>query len=394
MHHAQNTRRSHVELFYPAWARNNRLRASDMLRMRNEAQYFECQPLISILLPTYNPECLWLERTIDSVLAQTYTNWELCVCDDASTKEHVEEVLSRYQKLDDRIKVKHLEQNENIVGATNHALSLATGEYVGLLDHDDELAGNAVFEMVKLLQDHPEADLVYSDEDRMGGGEGRRRAPHFKPGWSPDLLLSYDYLGGLCLYRSSLLKELGGWREEFEDRSGYDLNLRFTERTDRVRHVPGVLYHRGEMAGDSPDGARRALTEALERRGTDGFVEDGLLPGSFRVRFSIEGDPRVSVIIPTRNNVSVLKPCIESIARSTNHRNYEVLVVDHQSTDPETVEYLKSIPHRVIEFDGEFDFAKMNNLAASHAEGEYLLFLNDDTEVLSVGWMQAMLEHA
>lgn len=385
-------RRSYVETFYPAWVRNNRIRAGDMRRMRDAAESFEHRPLISILLSAGEPEGSRIARAIDSVLGQAYPHWELCVCGSGPAEGDERAVLSHYEKLDGRIKVEHLEA-ESIRRATNRAFSLATGEYVGMLDQNDQFAANALYEMVKLLQEHRDADLVYSDEDRIDGA-GRRYAPHFKPGWSPDLLLSRDYVGSLCLYRSSLLKELDGWREGFDGRHGYDLNLRFTEHTDRVHHVPEVLYHQGEKMASAPDGARRALADALERHGVEGSVEDGLVDGGFRVRFKVKGEPQVSVIIPTHDNVSMLRPCIESIDRFTNHRDYEVLVVDHRSTDPETAEYLDSISHRVIEFDEEFNYAKMNNLAATDAEGEYLLFLNNDTEVVSAGWMQAMLEHA
>lgn len=388
---ALHERRSYVETFYPAYVRNNRIRASDMTRMRNAAAKFEYQPLVSILLPISGVEETRISRAIDSVLGQAYPHWELCICGNGAAEGDTRAVLSRYEKLDERIKSEYLEAG-SVSRATNHAFSLAAGEYVGVLDPGDALVPNALYALVKLLQERRDADLVYSDEDRIDES-GRRHAPHFKPGWSPDLLLSCDYIGGLCLYRSSLLKDLGGWREGFDGRHCYDLNLRFTERTEKVLHVPEVLYHRGEKTDLVPEGARRALAAALERREMDGSVEDGLVPGNFRVKFKIKGEPKVSAIIPTRDNVSMLKPCIESIDRHTNHRNYEVLIMDHQSTDPETVEYLDSTPHRVIEFDEVFNYAKMNNLAASEAEGEYLLFLNDDTEVLFGGWMQAMLEH-
>lgn len=388
---------------YPAWLRNNRLRASDMKRLRAEQARFGYRPLVSVVLPVYDPEERWLELALDSVLSQVYPRWELCVCDDASTREHVREVLARYERLDDRIKVRHLEQNRGISGASNEALSLAAGEFVTLLDHDDELEPDALFEVVRLLQEHPEADLIYTDEDKMDE-EGNRSAPHFKPGWSPDLLLCHNYITHLSVFRESILTEIGGFREGTEGSQDYDLILRFTERTDDIHHIHKVLYHwrmvegstalSSEGKGYTHERSRRVLAEALQRRGLKGSVEDGHGRNFFRVKLDIDGFPKVSIVIPTRDNLSLLKNCIESIERLTSYRNYEILIVDNDSTDPQTLKYLSSTPHQVLRYEGEFSHSGANNLAASRAGGEYLLFLNDDTEVISGEWLEAMLRHA
>jgi len=368
-----------------------------MARLRDEARGFEYSPLVSILMPIRDPEPRWLERALDSLMSQAYANWELCVCDDAPAQEPARGILSRYERLDGRIKVGHLERGGDTREATNRALSLAKGEYAGMLDHDDELAPHALFEVVKLLQERPEVDLVYSDEDRIDEA-GNRHTPHFKPGWSPDLLLSCDYTSRFSLYRRRLLEEVGGLRASFDGWHGYDLALRFTERTSSIHHIPKVLYHRrgtpGEDSAAPVEGARRALAEALERRGVEGSVEDGLAPGSLRTKLKIEGAPKVSVIIPTRDNVSMLKRCVESIERLTTYPNYEILIVDNDSADPETLEYLNATSHRIVPFREEFNYSRINNFAVTRAGGEYILLLNDDTEVISAEWMEAMLEHA
>ncbi len=383
--------------------RNNRLRASDVARLREEASNFTYNPLVSILLPVFNPERKWFEQALDSVLDQIYPRWELCVCGEASNQEHAREVLRSYERLDERVNVTYLERNTSTSRSLNAALSLAKGEFAGLLAPDDWLAPDALFEVVRLLQEHPQADLIYSDMDWIDK-EGSRSNPYFKPGWSPDLLLSTDYLSHLSVYRRSLVEEVGAFREEFDGCQDYDLVLRATERTDRIYHVPKVLYHRrlptlSSVATDANDSdglerQRLALSEALERRGIVGSVEDGILPKSFRVKARIEDEPKVSLIIPTRDNVSLLKNCVESIERLTAYRNYEILIVDNDSVDKATLQYLASTPHRVIRFREEFNYSKINNFAVSHAEGEYVLLLNDDTEVISGEWLEAMLRHA
>jgi O-antigen biosynthesis protein len=397
-----DARRCYVKDQYPALVQNDHLRASDLRRLRDVASSFGYRPSISILLPVFDPEWAWLERGLDSVIDQVYPEWELHICVDGSIGEHAREVLDRYEHLDGRIKVTYPETT-SVPALLNAALSPSRGEFVGLLEEGDELALDALLAVVKLLQEHPESDLVYSDMDEIDE-KGSRSNPHFKPDWSPDLLLSHNYISSLSIYRRSLLDEIGGFREGFDGCQDYDLVLRATERTDEVHHVPKVLYHRRAVAdprasrnGDRSlirNRTRRALSEALERRGLEGSVEDGYLPDRFRVRMKIKGEPRVSIIIPTRDNVSFLRRCIESVERLTTYRNYELLIIDNDSSDEETLEYLASIPHRVVPFREPFNYSKINNFAVSQAEGEYVLLLNDDTEVISGGWLHAMLEHA
>src|SRR5215212_9165506 len=397
-------RSSYLDEQYPVLAEINRLRASHLERMREEAFTLGHKPLISVLVPVLGPgREEWLGRTLDSVLGQTYPYWELRVCCGGSVRERLRELLSRYERLDERIRLTYLERNTSMPGLSDAALSLATGEFTCLLGEGDELSQDALFEVAKLLQEHPSADLIYSDEDSIDG-EGNRFGPRFKPDWSPDLLLSADYVSRLSVYRRGLLEELGGFGEGFGGAEDYDLVLRATERTEKIHHIPKVLYHRrtaadslvpsGGSEGRTRAASRRALSEALGRRGIEGSVEGGNLPGTFRVRRKIVGEPKVSIIMPTKDHAHLLKSCIEGIERLTTYRNYEILIIDNDSTEPATLEYLTKTPHRVIPFREEYNYSRINNLGVSQSKGEYVLLLNDDTEVISGEWLEAMLEHA
>jgi GT2 family glycosyltransferase len=307
-----------------------------------------------------------------------------------------------------RIKVRFLEENVGIAAASNAALELAAGEFIALLDHDDELSPDALFETAKLLNEHSDADMIYSDEDKIDEG-GQHVEAFFKPDWSPELLLSNMYTCHLGVYRKSLVDEVGGFRSGFDGAQDYDLVLRLTERTEKIRHIPKVLYHWRRIEGstsieyDTSAGGKsagrssiKALEQSLDRRHIPGTVEAGLFPGSFRVRPSIPAEAFVSIIIPTRDAVDYLRRCIESIERITTFSRFEIIVVDNQSAEKETLDYLSSIADsgriRVIRYDDEFDFSAINNLAAETAKGDYLLFLNNDTEVIEAGWLEAMLE--
>ena len=397
----RDIRHFRIEDQYPVMVQNNRLRTRDLRRLYEETSAFGYRPLVSILMPVAGPHPNRLESTLDSVLAQIYPNWELCICCSDDAREQAEKTLSVYERLDRRIKTGRTKQDTGEAGLLDETSSLATGEFVGVLGCGDELAPEALFEVVKVLQERTDSDLIYSDEDTIDD-EGVRSHPRFKPDWSPDLLLSTNYISHLGVYRRSLLEEAGGFREGFGDCQGYDLLLRFTERTDRILHIPKVLYHRRTANGSLPSEssnedhtqAHQALSDALERRGLEGSVEDGLLPTNFRARLRIKDEPKVSLIIPSRDNLSLLKNCIESVERLTTYRNYEIIIMDNDSVDPETVKYLDSTPHRVIPFREPFNYSRINNAGVAQARGDYMLLLNDDTEVISGEWLEAMLEHA
>ena len=339
------------------------------------------------------------------------TNWELCMADDASTDPNVKKILTEYQQLDERIRVVFREQNGHISEATNSALAIATGEFVALLDNDDELAINAFYEVVKVLNENPELDLIYSDEDKIDM-DGNRSDPAFKPDWSPDLLLGTNYISHLGVYRRSILEEIGGFRKGYEGSQDYDLVLRFTEKTtkERIKHIPKVLYYWRMLPtstavdqgskGYAFEAGLRAVQDALVRRGINGHATHGAANGLYDVYYDIESEKLVSIIIPTKNGYKDVQRCVSSIIEKTTYQNYEIIMADNGSTDPKMhelyAEFEQQLPGRffVESIDIPFNFSTINNRAAKKAHGEYLLFLNNDTEVITENWLTLMVSFA
>ncbi len=375
--------------------------------LKNRTGNFKYSPKISIITPVYNVDEIWLKKAINSVLNQAYTNWELCMVDDGSSKEHIKKILEEYKMNDSRIKIKYLSENQGISVASNEALSIANGEFVGFLDHDDELTINALFEVINLLQYHPDADMIYSDEDKIDINN-QRSDPYFKPDWSPDLLLSNMYTCHFGVYRKKIIEEIGGFRKGYEGSQDYDLVLRLTEITDKIYHIPKILYHWRKIPNSTAENynakgyaetnALKSLENALERRNIKGKVLPGIFPSSFRVKREIIGNPKVTIIIPTKDHLEVLKKCLESIQKKTQYVNYNIIIVDNNSQDSQTIKYLKTISKKsnikVLKFEKVFNFSAINNFAAGYSDGEYLLFMNNDTEVISEEWLSSMLEHA
>ncbi len=366
-------------------------------------------PTISIVMPVYRPDRKWLDRAVATVEAQIYRRWELCIADDASGDPALSRHLDALAARDSRIKVVHRPENGNISRATNSAAELATGDFLLFLDQDDELEPDALGEIALALAAAPDADVLYTDDDKIDV-DGRRYAPQFKPDWSPELLLSYMYFSHAFVVRRSLFAGLGGFRAGFEGSQDYDFALRASERARGVVHVPLVLYHWRATPGSTAtsgaakpasfDVARRAIDETLARRGSRGravqpewATSAGL--GLFQHEFPDDG-PRVAILIPSRNQCAVLARCLDSLA-ATTYRNYEVVVVDNESDDPATLDYLARLPHRVLRVANpgpRFSFAHINNVAARSVDADYLLFLNNDTEVRDPRWLSAMVGYA
>ena len=408
-HKAQKilTRRFKTE--YEIWMDQHHLLKSDIDRIRGQICTFEYKPKISIVMPVYNVEKKWLKKAIHSVFDQIYENWELCLVDDASPQRYVRRFLGRYQGRK-KMRIKCLSQNRGIAAASNEALASAEGEFVGFLDDDDELSRDALFEVVRLLNRSPRADLIYSDEDKIDQ-QGKRFQPFFKPDYSPDLLLSFNYICHFLVCRKELVDEVEGFTEGLEGSQDYDLILRLAEKTDAIYHIPKILYHWRQVQGstaldhrgkaDHIENSIRVLHRALKRRNIEGTVEKGIHFDrfeSYRVKRKLENQPLVSVIIPTRDKVAYLKTCIQSIREKTDYQKYELIVVDNRSESRQARAFLSDIKRkgaaRVLTYEDEYNFSKMNNFAVTQVSGSCLLFLNNDTEVISREWMSAMLEHA
>lgn len=398
---------------YRRWLAEHPVTAADLARMREEAAALAWKPLVSVVVPTYNTDARWLRACIDSVLGQVYDRWELCVVDDASTNTETVTTLEEYARKDPRIRFRRLERNSHISAASNAALDMATGEFVALLDHDDELAPEALFEVVRYLNAHPEADFIYTDEDKLDLA-GHRCDGYFKPDWSPEQFLNYMYTNHLMVLRRAVVEQVGRFRIGFEGSQDYDLALRAISVSDRVGHVPKVLYHWRKIPGSAAAvtaakpwalaAARRALESHVERNHLDAEVLDGEAPGLFRVRCRIRGNPLVTIVIPTDDRtrdvdgrlVPLLTNAIRSIRQKTSYRNYELLVVDNGRISDETLSYLSTVPHRRVSYklEGAFNFSHKLNFCVRHATGEHLVVFNDDLEVINSEWLTAMLEYS
>ena len=396
---------------YHLWRLKNEPSEKDAMMYKKDILSFKYMPKISIITPVWNTDEKWLRLAIESVLDQIYENWELCIVDGNSDKPHVKRVLKKYAEKDSRIKVKFLPENKGIAGNSNEALSLATGEFVALLDHDDELCPFALYEVAKLLNERPKLGYIYSDEDKIDE-KGQRRDPFFKPDWSPDMFLSCNYLCHLSVIRTSIVDDVGGFRSGYDGSQDYDLFLRVIEQIDDdlISHIPKILYHWRIIPKSAASSCqakpyaytagKKALKDAMIRRGAEiCYISDGVCVGvDYRVIYRIKDNPKISIIIPTRDNVKILKKCINSILANTKYDNYEIIVVDNQSREVDTFEYYKTIKNiskiKILDFCRPFNFSAMNNYAISKARSEYILLLNNDIEVINSDWLSCMLEHA
>jgi len=368
----------------------------ELEKFKEDIKIYSYTPKISIITPVYNVDEKWLRLCIDSVFKQVYENWELCIADDASTKSHIKQVLDEYVRKDPRIKVKYLEKNLGISGASNEALSLATGEFIHLLDNDDELTSDALYEIVRLLNKDRNLDLIYADEDKIDN-KGNPYDPFFKPDWSPDLLFSFMYIGH-STYRKQLVMEIGGFRSKYDFSQDYDLALRITEKTQIIGHIQKILYHwrslPGSAAGGGKDFAREsniaALQSAIERRGYD--AKAIVYSYANRLKFNLTRFPLVSIIIPTDDRENLFS-CVNSILQKTSYPNFEVVIVTNSNLGNIALDKYKQDKRVSIdEFNRPFNFSDKCNSGAKKAKGDYFLFLNDDMEVLDRDWIENMLE--
>lgn len=366
---------------------------------------FTYEPLISVAVPAFRTPETFLIQMMKSLLAQTYSNWELCIANGSPEDTVMKGILEEYMKKDSRIRVSELTENKGIAGNTNAALEMAEGEFVGLLDHDDLLAPNALYEVVKALEADRELDAVYTDEDKVTTELDEHFQPHLKPDFNLDLLRSNNYICHFFVVRRSVVKKAGGFRQEFDGAQDHDFIFRCVETARRVGHIPEILYHwrtHKASTADNPaskmyafDAGKRAIEAHLQRTDTEGVVTHTPDLGFFRVKYPVQGNPLVSIIIPNKDEKETLKDCIESIRKKTEYENYEIIIVENNSTTEEIFQYYKELSQdpriRLLRWKKEFNYSAINNYGVSHARGEYLLFLNNDVKIITPGWIKEML---
>jgi O-antigen biosynthesis protein len=397
---------------YQSWIDNfDTVSQEDIRSMKARIHRFDYKPKISIVMPVYNTDTSLLEKAIKSVLRQSYTYWELCIADDASTVEGVKGVLDEYSNQDKRIKVVYRSVNGHISASSNSALSVATGEFVAFMDHDDLIPPNAIFEFVAALNECPSLDIIYSDEDRIDA-EGRRFGPYFKSAFNKELMLGQNYMNHFSMYRRSLLQDIGGFRIGYEGSQDYDLALRAIDKTipQKIKHIPSILYHwriGGEQNTYSETfmeqcvrSARLAIKDHLVRNCESGdVIENSYVKSWHRVKRSVDEKKNpISVIVPTKDQAKVLEACCRGVLERTDYKNIELIIIDHESKSRDAVKLfdkLKADPRvRVIPYKGEFNYSAMNNMAVKSANGDLICLLNNDVDVINSDWLHEMAGHA
>lgn len=388
-------------VLYKKWIEQNE---SDIYDIED----LEFNPLISIITPTYNTPKKYLEEMIESVLKQTYKNFELCIADDASTSKDTIETLKKYENHPN-IKITYRNENGHISEASNSALGLATGEYIVFLDHDDMLSPNALYEMVKKLNENRELKLIYSDEDKIDESNNRF-TPHFKSGWNPDLFYSQNYICHLTLLKTNIVKDIGGFRKGYEGSQDYDLLIRYIDiiNEKEIDRIEKILYHwraiKGSTALNSDEktyshiNGLKALQDYFYNKDKKIVVEDGLLPNTYKVNYPIpENQPKVSIIIPTKNKYTLLSKCISSILEKTTYKNYEIIIINNGSNGPKILKYFEKIKNhnkiKILDYDKPFNYSAINNYAVEHSDGEIIALLNNDVEIISNNWLTEMVLH-
>src|SRR5206468_163320 len=393
--------RSVAPTAYQEWFERHRASASDLERMRHEARAFAFQPLISVITPVFDTPVQRLEEAVESVLAQAYENWELVLIDDGSSAADLLDALPDLAARDRRILLGKVGKHAGISAASNQGLALARGEWVSFLDHDDVIEPDALFQFAKLLQAHRDAEMIYSDEDKLA--ENGFEAPLFKPDWSPDFFLSYNYVGHLAAVRRDIVQKVGGFRSEFDSAQDYDLFLRVAEQTNRIHHIPRVLYHWRRSADSSAisvrqkpgqlDATRRAIEDHLKRRGEPAHVAVDWRTHAFCVRRELLEARKISIIIPSRHDLASLERCTESLTSKTSYPNYEIFIVQGDTQSSSAHLYFSGLPHRLLRLSGASNLSVLKNFAVKETDGPWLLFLDGNIEVIETDWLAIMAEH-
>ena len=414
------------EVPYEPWYEYYKAGTEELQKQRKQERKFSYRPLISIVVPTYQTPEKYLIEMLESVHKQSYSNWQLCIAD-ASPSDEVRKIVEQFieEQQENRIKYRHLDKNLGIAENTNEGLKDAEGEWIGLLDHDDLLAPETLFEMVSKMNQDLEFEVIYSDEDKITEGkkgEWVHSQPHFKPDFSIDLLRSNNYITHFLCVKRNVLEQVGGFHKEFDGAQDYDFILRCTEKAKKVGHVAKILYHwrvHRSSTSDNPmskkyayDAGQRAIEEHLERVGQTGTVTQRKFFGFYRVKYKVHGNPLVTILIPNKDQAKMLKRCIESIEKST-YNNYEVIIVENNSEEDETFQYYETLcgakyqkvsggiscqgtlaggqKVKIVTWEQGFNYSAINNYGASFAAGEYLILLNNDIELITRDWIEEML---
>lgn len=394
------------EVPYGPWFEKHRVKAEELERQRKHR--FREPVTISIAVPLYRTPEAYLRQMIDSVLAQSYPHWELCLANGSPQEEEMLRILGEYCRADRRIRVKNLRENRGIAENTNSALSMATGEYIGLLDHDDFLEPDALYEVARAIEEKGRPEIIYTDEDKVTQDLKEYFQPNMKPDFNPDLLRSNNYICHFLVVAKKLYDRVGGFDKAYDGAQDYDFILRCTEQAEGICHIPRVLYHwrtHPASTADNPlskqyayEAGKRAIEAHLDRQGLAGCqVELKKDFGFYRVKYPVQGEPLVSIIIPNKDEKETLEKCLNSIFSRSTYRNFEIIIVENNSGTEEIFDYYKEIDGRngvhVVYWDKDFNYSAINNFGIHHAVGEYLLCLNNDMEVISPDWMEELLGH-
>lgn len=396
-----------TNLTYATWVQENFPDYIDYIELKKEVSNLKYNPLISIVVPCYNTKDVFLHDCIKSVLSQAYENWELCIIDDASPDSKVRKIINEYSQNNNKIKTKFLKNNQHISGATNEGIKLATGEFVSLLDHDDILWPNALLEVAKALNKNKDLDLIYTDEDKITKDRREHLGPFFKPDWNPDFLRSVNYITHFTTIRKSILEDIGGFKSEYNGAQDWDLFLRITNITNKICHVPKIVYswriHSKSTAKDSSakpyvvEAQRKVLEEDAKRNNQKAIVKrDKKHSGYWEVEYLVENNPLISIVIPSKNQYRVLKRCVDSIYKKTTYKNFEIVLVDTGSDQKRVLHLYKKLIKNHDNFklvnwpEQPFSYSRSCNKGAEESNGELLVMLNNDTEILTSNWLEIM----
>ena len=392
---------------YSEWIKQNEV-SLGAVKVKGIISGFEVKPIVSIVLPVYNANPELLKKAMSSVACQSYPNWELCIADDASSNPDVLNILRQFERDYYNIKVVYRAENGHICNASNSALALASGDFVGFMDHDDELHADALLNVVIAINQNRCLKFIYSDEDKINEF-GERFLPHFKSGWNPDLLYSQNYVCHFSVFERNRLMDIGGFREGFEGSQDHDLILRFTVglTDNEIFHIPKVLYHWRAVAGSTAlDPAAKSYTQNAGEKAVQSVVileneqaevTAGKVPNSYRVKWPLPAhNPKVSMIIPTRDKIELLRPCINAILERSDYTNYEIIIINNQSQSQEAFDYftfIQGLDHRVkvLDWDFPFNYSKINNFGVANAEGSIIGLINNDIEPIGGEWLTEMV---